>query len=1395
MNYPLISEYVEAIMAAYDNFKELTHLRPVLDANGQPVMTSGGFAVVFKMKDEQTGRLHAVKCFLKEQEGRAEAYRLIAEELEYVSSTFLTPIRYLDKELFVDTSQTDETEFPVLLMDWVEGTTLDKYIREHIDDDYELSLLAYQFSRLAMWLMPQPFAHGDLKPDNILVREDGTLALVDYDGMYVPAMKGQKARELGSPDFRHPSRTETDFDEHIDDFSLASILLSLKAISLHPELLEEYGASDRLLFSEKDYRNLSESRALDALKSLMQDAELASLYSLFILAASQNNLSLISFRLFNLSRPERPQNEEDNLSTEVTEGDLANAWIDEFGVKYSTDKKRLLRIPDDIIDYRIRKGTQVICDEAFGKIGDIGITGNNNLKLLYIPSSVEVISNFLLGGEELDQIIVDNKNPIFDSRDNCNAIIRTKDNNLLLGCKSTKIPEDISIISEHAFLSCIGLKSLFIPNSVKVIGRWAFMNCYHLTQLRLPDSITRIEESVFSNCWELKNIFLPPSLTYIGARAFSGCITLTDIIIPINVESIGYGAFTGCTALKSITIPDAVTRFEKKKGFISSVDHLFYGCSNLTSIIIPKGKRKKFEELLPEYKDKLIEQEDDENLSTEVTDEDLANAWTDEFGVKYSKDKKRLLRIPDDIIDYRIRKGTQVICDDALKMVFRGEQIKNHIKSLYIPESVKIISSETSVLAVFPDLCQIVVDEKNITFDSRNQCNAIIKTQTNELLFGCQTTVIPKNISIIASRAFFGCKGLTSIAIPKSVTRIENLAFAFCRNLTSITIPEGVTSIGNLAFFDCIGLTSITIPDSVTYIGKRALCGCGNLTTIFISKGTKTKFEELLPEYKDKLIEQEDDENLSTEVTDDDLANAWTDEFGVKHSADRKRLLKAPNIKWYEIKQGTRVICDSAFECNESLTNIIIPEGVKVIGKGAFSECYYLTNINIPNSITKIEEEAFLECDGLTSILIPKSVTSIEKRAFEGCSGLTSISIPNSVTCIGDWAFEGCSELTNIIIPDSVMNIGEGAFSGCRNLISIIVDKHNVTYDSRNSSNAIVETLSNTLIKGCNNTIIPDSVISIGDSAFSGCSGLTSIKIPDSVTSIREHAFAGCSSLQCIIIPKSVTSIGDSAFSGCSGLTSIKIPDSVTSIGNRAFEGCSGLTSIDIPKSVTSIGSLAFCGCCSLQNIVIPDSVTEIRNGAFSGCRNLTNIIIPNSVTCIGDHAFTGCTGLTRINIPDSVTSIGDWAFDGCSSLQSIVIPDSVTEIGGGVFSGCSNLTNINLPKGMTNIGKWTFYKCIGLISISIPNSVTSIGENAFCGCSRLTNIIIPDSVTSIGDNAFEGCSGLTSIDIPKSVTSIGDNAFKGCSGVTPIIIPKGTKTKFEKLLPETKAIFVKSDK
>ena len=302
MQYPLISEYVRAIQDASNNLDELAHLVPVLDDHGEPYRSSGAFAVVFKMKDEQTGKCYALKCFTEEQEGRAEAYRQIADELEFVDSSYITSVKYLDKEIFVDSS-CEEDEFPVLLMDWIDGETMETYIAENYQDNYAMAMLCYRFCKMAAWLRSQPFAHGDIKPDNIMVRPDGTLTLVDYDGMFVPAMKGQKSPTIGTKDFSHPLRTIDDFDETIDDFALASIALSLKAISLKPSLFDDYGAADRLLFSAEDYRDLSKSKVLAALQELVNDEEVNTLLSLFLLAKTKKNLVMCSLRLLEVSKP------------------------------------------------------------------------------------------------------------------------------------------------------------------------------------------------------------------------------------------------------------------------------------------------------------------------------------------------------------------------------------------------------------------------------------------------------------------------------------------------------------------------------------------------------------------------------------------------------------------------------------------------------------------------------------------------------------------------------------------------------------------------------------------------------------------------------------------------------------------------------------------------------------------------------------------------------------------------------------------------------------------------------------------------------------------------------------------------------------------------------------
>ena len=262
------------------------------------------------------------------------------------------------------------------------------------------------------------------------------------------------------------------------------------------------------------------------------------------------------------------------------------------------------------------------------------------------------------------------------------------------------------------------------------------------------------------------------------------------------------------------------------------------------------------------------------------------------------------------------------------------------------------------------------------------------------------------------------------------------------------------------------------------------------------------------------------------------------------------------------------------------------------------------------------------------------AVTSIATNAFNDCSGITSIAIPNSVTSIGDDAFHGCTGLNAVHITDIDAWYGISFDSYYANPLCYAHDLY----------------LNNDLIT---ELVIPNSVTSIGNYAFSGCTGLTSVMIPNSVTSIGNYAFSGCTGLTSINIPNNVTSIGNSAFNSCTGLKSVTIPDSVTSINQSAFSGCMGLTSVTIGNSVTSIGNYAFSGCKGLTSVNISDSVKNIGSFAFVYCNRLASLTIGNSVTSIGAHAFRQCYGLTSVTIPDSVTYIDYNSFSDCRNLES----------------------------------------------------------------------------------------------------------------------------------------------
>ncbi|MEH2797346.1 leucine-rich repeat protein [Segatella copri] len=640
MQYPLISEYVKAIQDAGDNLEQLAYLTPVLDDHGEPYRSSGAFAVVFKMQDKSTRKYYALKCFTEEQEGRADAYRQIADELDMVDSPYITSVKYMEKELFVD-SQCEEDEFPVLLMDWVDGETMEAYIAANYRNQSAMSMLSYRFGKMAAWLRSQSFAHGDVKPDNIIIRPDGSLTLVDYDGMFVPSMKGSKSPTIGTKDFSHPLRTVDDFDETIDDFSLASIALSLKAISMNSSLMATYGASDRLLFSENDYRNPASSKVISALQELICDKDFCTLYSLFMLALARKELSACSFRLFIGEKPNITPVMNEDLSTETTEEELKEAIVDERGVKYSKDGRKLLRVSGELSGaYSVKEGTRIICDRAFwycdslseivipssvASIGDSAFLGCRSLSEIVIPSSVTSIGDWAFSVcRSLSEIVIPssvtsigdrafngcfslkyisipksviclNGNPFagWNGKLEClspnfvyeDDVLFNKDKSRIISfrnqnIKSYVIPSSVTSIGEGTFSVCRSLSEIVIPSSVTSIGDFAFSFCDSLSEIVIPSSVTSIGKGAFFRCDSLSEIVIPSSVASIGDRAFSFCDSLSEIVIPSSVTSIGDIAFSGCDSLSEIVIPSSVT---------SIGDSAFSCCDSLSEIVIPSS--------------------------------------------------------------------------------------------------------------------------------------------------------------------------------------------------------------------------------------------------------------------------------------------------------------------------------------------------------------------------------------------------------------------------------------------------------------------------------------------------------------------------------------------------------------------------------------------------------------------------------------------------------------------------------------------------------------------------------------------------------------------------------------------------------------------------------------
>ena len=680
----------------------------------------------------------------------------------------------------------------------------------------------------------------------------------------------------------------------------------------------------------------------------------------------------------------------------------------------------------------------------------------------------------------------------------------------------------------------------------------------------------------------------------------------------------------------------------------------------------------------------------------------------------------------------------------------------------------------------------------------------------------------------IAGDAFSECSSLISVTIPNSVTSIGDNAFSRCSGLTSVTIPNSVAHIGNSSFYNCYGLKTVIIPEGVKSIGSNAFQACYDLQTLDLPSsletisqyafGTCSRLAIIVSHIQEPYIIQNNVFGIST----------WNNEVKTITPSSATLYVPQSSIDAYKATERWSSF-KNILPLEDMLANIEFADAkVKEIcvanwdtnGDGELSklEASKVTGSDVSNAfrnnqdITSFDEFEFFVgtnddfsfngCTNLKSIKLPINVIFIKDFTFSGCSSLTSVAIPSNVEHIGVYAFSGCSGLTSVTIPNSVTSIGNQAFFRCRSLTSIVVEDGNTVYDSRNNCNAIIETSTNTLIAGCQNTKIPNSVAHIGNYAFYNCNGLKTLSIPEGMKSIGSGAFCYCYYLQTLELPSGLGTISPYAFGSCTRLTNIVSHiQEPYSIQNNVFDistwnnGVETITpspatlyvpqsSIDAYKATE--GWSSFKNVLPLEdilaNIEFADAKVKeicVANWDTNGDGELSKLEA-SMVSDLGDmfrdkyelrsfHELKYFTGLT---------SIGAFAFDGCDAL-SITIPENVRTVNfyfwhPNTIEVVENNPYLKMVDGVLYNNDITIlYYCTedgDRQEFEIPNSVKSISNGAFYG-RKMTSVTIPQSVTDILAEAFVGCSSLTSIFIPNSVTSIGTGVFGGCNNLTSIIV------------------------
>ena len=521
--------------------------------------------------------------------------------------------------------------------------------------------------------------------------------------------------------------------------------------------------------------------------------------------------------------------------------------------------------------------------------------------------------------------------------------------------------------------------------------------------------------------------------------------------------------------------------------------------------------------------------------------------------------------------------------------------------------------------------------------------------------------------------------------------------------VTNHGITYTVASISANAFRETATLRSVTIPPTITAIGDSAFYKCNTLAEVHISSlesWCNLNFSSSVsnPLYYARHLFMNDQEITELVIPD-----------GVTEIKNYAFFL-GTGFTTVTIPDCVTSIGNYAFAYCSKVASITIGESVTSIGAGAFQDCRSLVTIKIPDSVVDLGDGVFQRCDGLTSAIIGNSVKRLGTFLFYSCDNMKSVTIGNSVTDIVSNSFSYCTGLLTLTIPRSVSNIDLQAFDDCYRLTSINVVSDNPYYDSRNNCNAIIKTSTNTLVRGCKNTVIPNTVEVIGDLSFKELN-VDSMPIPNSVKKIGWAAFWICRNLKKIHLPSSVTFIEHSAFNECTGVTSITVDPHNPVYDSR--DSCNAIIE-------TATDKLMY-GC---RNTVIPKSVKIIGNSAFENIYGLTSVELGDSVTAIETNAFYGCKSLTKLTLGKTLKTISSYAFYGCEKVESVTLPATVTSIGERAFTYWDNLKTLICyavtPPTLRNSNTFSDYSTPVLY---VPEESLEAYQTTDCW-SRFTNIV-----------------------------------------------------------------------